>query len=79
MNRVTIYSKPDCHLCDLAKDVVLRVQKSHPFELDIRNIEDDTADFERYKITIPVVVVNGHEIGRYRISERQLIEALEEI
>lgn len=78
MKRVTIYSKPDCHLCDLAKKVVDRVRQSHPFELEIRNIEDDPIDFDRYKIAIPVITVEGKEIARYRLSERQLVEALTE-
>ena len=65
-------------MCDLAKKVVEHVRRSHPFELEIRNIEDDPSDLERYKIAIPVVTVNGKEIARYRISERQLIAALDE-
>ncbi|HVT88296.1 MAG TPA: glutaredoxin family protein [Tepidisphaeraceae bacterium] len=76
MNRVVIYSKPDCHLCDVVKAVIERVAKSHPLALEIRNILDDPADHERFKTLIPVVFVNGREIARYRLSEAQLTQAL---
>jgi glutaredoxin len=78
MNRVTIYSKPDCHLCDEMKQIVANVHRRRPFDLEIRNILDDPADFEKYQTQIPVLHVNGREIARYRIREDQLEAALVE-
>ncbi|HEY1628829.1 MAG TPA: glutaredoxin family protein [Tepidisphaeraceae bacterium] len=78
MNRVTIYSKPDCHLCDVMKQIVQKVRRRREFELEIRNILDDLADFEKYQTLIPLLLVNGSEIARYRIREDQLEAALRE-
>jgi glutaredoxin len=78
MNRVTIYSKPDCHLCDVMKQIVQNVRRRRDFELEIRNILDNPADFEKYQTQIPVLLVNGSEIARYRIREEQLEAALGE-
>jgi glutaredoxin len=78
MNRVTIYSKPDCHLCDVMKQIVQKVRRRREFELEIRNILDDPADFEKYQTLIPLLLVNGSEIARYRIREDQLEAALRE-
>jgi hypothetical protein len=78
MNRVTLYSKPSCHLCDVAKAVIARVAQVHALELEVRNIEADPADFERYQYDIPVIAVNGREIARHRLSEAVLIAALQE-
>jgi glutaredoxin len=78
MNRVTIYSKPDCHLCDVMKQIVQKVRRRREFELEIRNILDDPADFEKYQALIPLLLVNGSEIARYRIREDQLEAALRE-
>jgi glutaredoxin len=77
MNRVTLYSKPECHLCDGVKDVIARVRERMAFELEVRNIMDDPADFERYQFEIPVVAVNGREIARHRLSEVRLEFALQ--
>jgi glutaredoxin len=72
MPRVTLYSKPECHLCDVVKEVISRVRARREFELEIRNILTDPADYERYKNDIPVVMVDGVEIARYRLSEQRL-------
>jgi glutaredoxin len=77
MIRVTIYSKPDCHLCDVMKAVVHSVRRRRDFELEIRNILNDPADFEKYHAQIPVLLVNGSEIARYRLREEQLEAALD--
>lgn len=72
MNRVTLYTKPGCHLCDLVKGVIDVVRRKRAFELEIRNIQDDADDLERYRNDIPVICVNGHEIARHRLSEVRL-------
>lgn len=76
MNRVTLYSKPKCHLCDVAKAVIARVAETHAFEFEIRNIESDPADFERFQYDIPVIAVNGKEIARHQLAEATLVAAL---
>ena len=76
---LTIYSKPDCHLCDEMKQVIEKVRAKIPCELQIKNILDDPADFEKYKTQIPVLFLNGSEIARYRISASRLEAALRNI
>jgi hypothetical protein len=77
MQRVTLYSKPECHLCHVVKEVISRVRARREFELEIRNILTDPTDYERYKNDIPVVMVDGVEIARYRLSEQRLEWALD--
>ena len=42
-----------------------------------RDISEDAADFQRYQHDIPVVLVDGIEIARHRMTARQLAQALE--
>jgi len=79
MTKVTLYSKPGCHLCEPVQDTILAVQRERGFEFLVRNIEEDAADFEKYQHAIPVVVVDGREIARYKLSRRQLEAALESL
>ena len=53
--RVTLYSKPDCHLCDDVKADLQALRQELGFTFLTRNIEDDAADFERFRYLIPVV------------------------
>jgi hypothetical protein len=74
---VILYTKPGCHLCEPVADAIAKAAMVRSFQSLTRNILDDPADFERYRYAIPVVTVNGLEIARYRLTETQLIEALD--
>ena len=76
MKMVTLYSKPDCHLCDLVKNVIQEVARRRRFRLEIRNILDDPNDLQKYKNAIPVIMVEGEEIARYRLTAHDLEAAL---
>ena len=77
MKRVTLYTKPGCCLCDDAKAVIEHVRsRGAIFDLELRNILDRAADFAEYQFAIPVILVDGQEIARYRLTEAQLTAAL---
>jgi glutaredoxin len=76
MTKVTLYSKPGCHLCELVERVLHHVSEKHPFELEKRNIEDNPADLEKYGHDIPVVAVNGQEVARHRLTAAAFLAAL---
>jgi glutaredoxin len=78
MIRVTLYSKPGCHLCEIVEQVISFVKTRRPFNFEKKNIEDDPADFERYQHEIPVICVNGREIGRHALTAEALERALNE-
>jgi glutaredoxin len=69
---IEIYSRPGCHLCDDAKDVIERVAGRFPVSLRVVNIEDDPELEATYGTEIPVVFVNGHKAFKYRVDEREL-------
>lgn len=74
MSRLTIYSRPGCHLCDEMKALVARVAPTTPVEvIDISN----TAELEaRYGLEIPVLLLDGRKVAKYRITEADLKKLL---
>jgi glutaredoxin len=76
MKRVTLYTKPGCHLCENALREIEAVRREIPFELELRNILDDDEDFAKYELDIPVITLDGREIARHRVTSQQLREAL---
>ena len=66
--RLTLYGRPGCHLCDDARDVLLRV--GAPF--DEVDIESDDALFKRYLERIPVVAVDGVDAFDLFVDEAAL-------
>ena len=70
----TLYSKPGCHLCDEMKAVVRRVMKSAQTPVALEEIDITTdGDLEaRNGIEIPVLLVDGRKVAKYRIAETDL-------
>jgi glutaredoxin len=71
--RVEIYSKPDCPLCDEAKQVLEEVRAHLDFELIEVNIESDPVLYESYRYDIPVVFVDGQKAFKHRL-DRSAVE-----
>jgi len=56
---VTLYSRPDCHLCEELKLDLEPLRAQWGFTLVERNIDDDSADYERFRYLIPVLDIEG--------------------
>jgi glutaredoxin len=76
---LTLYSRPECHLCVEALDVLRRVQLELAFELDERDITADDALHRAYFERIPVVALDGEELFEYFVDEQILRERLASI
>jgi glutaredoxin len=70
--RIEVYSRPGCHLCDEAKEVIDRVRVRHTFEVKMINIELDPALEAAYGSEIPIVLINGNKAFKYRVDEAEL-------
>jgi len=77
MNKITVYSKPDCPLCDKAEAVLRKLQRRFHYEIEVVDITQDEALFERYGFDIPVVLLNGVERFRGGLREEELRAVLE--
>ena len=77
MKLITLYTKPGCHLCESVEQVIDRVVSRRTCAVQKRNIEDDPADFQKYQFDIPVVLVDGKEIARHRLTVAELNAALD--
>ena len=69
---VTLYGRPGCHLCDEAREALLRVRSDTPFELLEVDIEDDDELFKRYLERIPVVSLDDEVLFEYFVDEAAL-------
>jgi glutaredoxin len=74
--RVTLYTRVNCHLCDVVKEKLDRVRAEEPFELEVLDIDRDPALKALYDWEVPVVMVDGKKWAKYRIDEAALIKRL---
>jgi glutaredoxin len=74
---VTVYSKPDCHLCVDAMAALRRLQAELGFTLEERDITSDEGLLRAYFERIPVVTLDGEELFDFFVEETILRERLE--
>jgi glutaredoxin len=74
---ITVYSRPDCHLCADAMAALRALQGELVFSLTERDIDGDTALQRAYFERIPVIALDGEELFDYFIDEPLLRERLE--
>jgi glutaredoxin len=74
---LTVYSKPDCHLCVEAMTALRRLQPELGFVLEERDITTDDALERAYFERIPVIALDGEVMFEYFVEEPVLRERLE--
>lgn len=84
---VTLIGKPDCHLCDVAGDVIAGVVgegvvsdpgggRTRDVDVEKLSILDDDELHERYWEQIPVVLVDGVELSHWHVDPVALRAAI---
>ena len=79
MNRLTLYSRPGCHLCDEMKAVVARLARSMPLTVEEIDISTDPELERLYGLEIPVLLVDGKKAAKYRVTEDALKRMLADL
>ena len=74
--KIRIYSKPDCHLCDEAKETIQRVTNRLPIEIEVIDIQKDPELFDQYRYDIPVIFLDDRKIFKHRVDEEKLKKLL---
>jgi len=75
-SRVTLYSRPGCHLCADAREVIERVCAELGETYDEVSIDEDPALRDRFGEEIPVTFVDGRQHDFWRVDEHRLRAAL---
>lgn len=74
--RVTLYSRPGCHLCAEAEAVVARVCADLGEEYAVVLVDDDPELQRRFSDEVPVTFVDGRQHDFWRVDEARLRAAL---
>ena len=82
MTTLTLIGKADCHLCDVAREIVDQVIADLPDDvaerIEVReaSIQDDPALYDAWREKIPVVLIDDTLHGHWRVSADRLRAAL---
>lgn len=76
--RITLLTKPGCHLCDDVRLVIERVSAQTGAGWEEVDITDDLGLQKTYSDQIPVTLVDGVQHDFWRVDEARLRKALSE-
>lgn len=83
MTQILLISKPDCHLCDVAREVIEQVVAELPdadadrIEVSEASILEDAVLYEQWWEKIPVVLLDGELHAHWRLNPDRLRAALQ--
>lgn len=73
---VTLYGKPECHLCDEAEDRLARLARQVGLTYRKVDIQSSPDLFEQYRYRIPVIAVSGGATLDWPVTSEQLWKAV---
>ncbi|HMF89592.1 MAG TPA: glutaredoxin family protein [Candidatus Angelobacter sp.] len=73
---VVVYSRKGCHLCEIVKETLNKLQRRGGFQW--REVDVDSDDELRRQFTdeVPVVFIDGRKAFKYRMDEREFLRRL---
>ena len=74
MNKIKFqfYTKPDCPLCDEAKELLEPLASEFPIQIEEIDITANLGLFTKYKALIPVLELEGERLFVHRIHVKTL-------
>lgn len=70
--RITLLTRPGCHLCEPAREAVARVHADTGVSWVEVDVESDPELERDYGGRVPVVLLDGREHGYFRVEEDRL-------
>ena len=74
--RVTVITRVDCHLCEVAEAAVAQLAASESFTWTSVDVDADPDRQDRYGDRVPVILVDGREHGYWRVEPERLRAAV---
>jgi glutaredoxin len=75
-HEVVIYSRRGCHLCEIVKESLVKLQKRGSFTWREIDVDSNAETRKLYNDEVPVVCINGRKAFKYRMDEQEFLRRL---
>jgi len=75
-HEVVVYSRRGCHLCEVVKQTLRKLEGLADFTWREVDIDGEAALREKYSEEVPVVLIDGRKSFKYHMSERDFLRRL---
>jgi len=76
-HEVILYSRKGCHLCELVKETLAKLQRRGEFTWREVDVDSDDSLRREFNDEVPVVFIDGKKAFKYRMPERDFLRRLE--
>ena len=77
MHDVVVYSRNGCHLCEVVKKTLMRVQGKADFRWREVDIDADPELQRKFTDEVPVVFIDGRKAFKYRMDVSDFLRLLQ--
>jgi glutaredoxin len=74
--QVVLYSRKGCHLCELVKETLTKLQGRGSFSWQDIDVESDEELRRKFTDEVPVVFIDGRKAFKYHMDEREFLRRL---
>ena len=76
LREVIVYSRKGCHLCEIVKEKLTKLERRGGFRW--REVDVETDDLLRRQFTdeVPVIFIDGRKAFKYRMDEQEFLKKL---
>ncbi|MCH7825361.1 MAG: glutaredoxin family protein [Acidobacteria bacterium] len=76
MPKLILYGRRNCHLCEVAKEAVKRLQRRLDFDVEERDVDDHPDWVRRFGDEVPVGMIGDRKVFKFRVDQGKLEHAL---
>jgi glutaredoxin len=76
VHEVILYSRKDCHLCEVVKETLERLTHRASFTWREVDIDADETLKQQFNTEVPVVFIDGRKAFKYSMNEDDFLKRL---
>lgn len=76
LREVIVYSRKGCHLCEIVKEKLTKLERRGGFRWREVDVETDDGLRRQFTDEVPVVFIDGRKAFKYRLDEQEFLKKL---
>src|SRR5215471_2227947 len=77
LRKVVVYSRKGCHLCEIVKETLVKLERRGGFHWQEIDVDSDDRLRRQFTDEVPVVFIDGRKAFKYRMDERDFLRKLD--
>jgi len=76
LRQVVVYSRKGCHLCEIVKETLVKLERRGGFIWQEVDVDSDDQLRRQFTDEVPVIFIDGRKAFKYRMDEHEFLRRL---